>query len=92
MVAHSSRSSALCLHLLTPIVFRSSSTQSSHLSLGLLGFLFPPGFHGNTSQHGQPIPIVLLLWIWLYQHVFINLVIPLYEISILIAGKFLDGP
>jgi hypothetical protein len=37
MIAHSSQSYALVLHLLTPNVFRSSSTQSSHLNLGLPG-------------------------------------------------------
>jgi hypothetical protein len=48
MIAHSSRPSALFLHLLTPNVFRSSSTQSNHLNLGLPGFLHSPGFPGNT--------------------------------------------
>jgi hypothetical protein len=48
MIAHSSRSSALFLDLLTPNVFRSSSTQSSHLNLGLPGFLLPTGFPRNT--------------------------------------------
>jgi hypothetical protein len=71
MTAHSSRFSAFFLHLLTPNVFRSSSTQSSHLNLGLPGFFFllvfpetfsSPTFHHPFSQHGQLIPIVLLLW------------------------------
>jgi hypothetical protein len=44
IIAHSSWSSAIFLHFLTPSVFRSSSTQSSHLNLDLPGFLLPPGF------------------------------------------------
>jgi hypothetical protein len=65
MIAHSSRSSALCLHLLTPNVFRSSSAQSSYLNLGLPDFLLPPvfpetlsspSFHHPFSQYGQLIP------------------------------------
>jgi hypothetical protein len=38
MIAHADLSSALFLHLLTPIVSRSFTRQSSHLNFGLLAF------------------------------------------------------
>jgi hypothetical protein len=53
MIAHSSWSSALLLHFFTPNVYRSSSTQSSHLSLGLPGFLLPPGFISSLTSYMQ---------------------------------------
>jgi hypothetical protein len=72
IIAHSSLSFSLFLHLLTPNAYRSSSTQSSHLNFGLPGFLLTPGlprtlsspsFHQPMSQNGQTIPIFLLLWV-----------------------------
>jgi hypothetical protein len=52
------------------------------VSFFLLGFpetLSSPYFHHPFSQHGQRIPIVLLLWtMWLYQHFYIDLVIPCF--------------
>jgi hypothetical protein len=48
MLAHSVPSFAMRLRLLTPIVLKSASTSSSHLSLGLPVLLPPPGFPSNS--------------------------------------------
>jgi hypothetical protein len=48
MTAHTDLSSALFLHLLTSVDFRSFSVESNHLNFGLPAFLLPCGFLRNT--------------------------------------------
>jgi len=53
IVLHCSRSCYSRLHFLTPIVFRSSSTDSGHLNLGVPTRRMPCGLRTESSQQGS---------------------------------------